>query len=126
MKTMLIEEAVEYCKDKLVALHIPTQRIYNEAKKYAKEKSIEWSDDIHFAEHGSNTCIDIENNRVHYYKTSWCSENGYEVIKITNKLDDLKLIHKQQFLIFILNKIKKELCFIYFSFFICVIYVFYL
>ena len=88
MKTMTIENAVEYGLNEKVVIHTPTQEAYNRLEMYFREQDRDWLSCNRFPEYDGGTCVDVSANVVRYGDIDWCHDNGYEVIEIESASAD--------------------------------------
>ena len=82
MKKMTMEKAIEYCKDKRVAIHTPTQEVYDKFGKYVNKSEYRWLPRNYFPENGKYTCVNLENGHFYYAYYDYYKGIRYEIIEL--------------------------------------------
>ena len=82
MKKMTMEKAIEYCKDKRVAIHTPTQEVYDNLGSYVNKSEYRWLPRNYFPENGKYTCVNLENGYTCYAYYDYYKGIRYEIIEL--------------------------------------------
>ena len=85
MKKMIMEIAVEYSLDKYIAIHVPTQKLWNSLGEYVKKIGASWLSINCFPEYGHDTCVNFGRNYACHADISWYKENDYEIIELVGE-----------------------------------------
>ena len=82
MKKMTMEKAVEYCKGKRVAVHTPTQEVYDKFGKYVDKSEYRWLPRNYFPENGKYTCVNLENGHSYYAYYDYYKGVHWEIVEL--------------------------------------------
>lgn len=82
MKKMTIEKATEYCKGKRVAIHTPTQEVYDKFGKYVAKSEYRWLPRNYFPENGKYTCVNLENGHTCYAPYGYYKGVRWEIVEL--------------------------------------------
>ena len=82
MKKMTMEKAVEYCKNKRVAIHTPTQEVYDNLGSYVDKSEYRWLSRNYFPENGKYTCVNLENGYTCYAYYDYYKGARWEIVEL--------------------------------------------
>ena len=82
MKKMTIEKAIEYCKGKRVAIHTPTQEVYDKFGKYVDKSEYRWLSKNYFSKYRERTCVNLENGHTCFSPYGYYKNFHWEIVEL--------------------------------------------